>query len=87
MTKSASTCDSPAQVHLLFRPLVHGAESLPSAGMWGTGVYFATNASYSNGYAYPSDAKTRQFFLAQVVSLSILLGQALSPSVAAAAGR
>eukprot|EP01087_Luapelamoeba_hula_P001555 TRINITY_DN1126_c0_g1_i2.p1 TRINITY_DN1126_c0_g1~~TRINITY_DN1126_c0_g1_i2.p1 ORF type:complete len:1789 (-),score=296.61 TRINITY_DN1126_c0_g1_i2:70-5436(-) len=37
-------------------------------GMWGTGSYFAANASYSNGYSSQEAASgARQFFLARAV--------------------
>ncbi|XP_065897421.1 uncharacterized protein [Dysidea avara] len=38
-----------------------------NAGMWGTGNYFAVNASYSDGYAHLSDG-TKQMFLAKVLT-------------------
>jgi len=37
-------------------------------GMWGRGIYFAVNASYSNnGYAFKTDAQEKQLFLAKVL--------------------
>ena len=36
-----------------------------SGGMWGIAVYFAVNASYSNGYAYDAQG-CRQMFFAKV---------------------
>jgi hypothetical protein len=35
-------------------------------GMYGKGLYFAVNSSYSNGYAYATKEGTRQMFLADV---------------------
>jgi len=37
-----------------------------TSGMWGNGIYFAVNASYSNGYTYPIGDQ-KQFFLANVL--------------------
>jgi hypothetical protein len=36
-------------------------------GMWGTGIYFAVNASYSDGYA-SKEGNNKQFFLALVLT-------------------
>jgi len=62
------------------KELFHGTSSTPpekifrseqgfdfrfcSRGMWGTGAYFAVNASYSNNYAYTIAAR-KQIILAQ----------------------
>ena len=35
-------------------------------GMWGVGIYFAENASYSNGYAYDNRDGSKSFFYAKV---------------------
>ena len=37
-----------------------------NGGMWGKGIYFAVNASYSNNYAHPND-KEKQIFLSEVI--------------------
>jgi hypothetical protein len=37
-----------------------------ASGMWGQGVYFAVNASYSNGYAFTTTTGTKQMFYAKV---------------------
>ena len=34
--------------------------------MWGVGIYFAENASYSNGYAYNNGDGSSSFFYAKV---------------------
>ena len=34
--------------------------------MWGKGIYFAENASYSNGYSYKNQDGTCSFFYAKV---------------------
>ena len=34
--------------------------------MWGAGIYFAENASYSHGYAYDNRDGSRSFFYAKV---------------------
>ncbi|EFC42255.1 poly ADP-ribose polymerase family, member 14-like protein [Naegleria gruberi] len=40
-----------------------------NTGMWGIGCYFAVNASYSNGYAFPVPGTNyRKFFLAEVLT-------------------
>jgi len=39
-----------------------------NAGMWGTGNYFAVNASYSDGYAHQLSDGTKQMFLAKVLT-------------------
>ena len=39
-----------------------------NAGMWGTGNYFAVNASYSNNYAHQLPDGTKQMFLAKVLT-------------------
>jgi len=40
-----------------------------NAGMWGTGNYFAVNASYSDGYAHHlSNSRIKQMFLAKVLT-------------------
>ena len=39
-----------------------------SGGMWGRGIYFAVNASYSNGYAYHSGNNVRKMFAAFVLT-------------------
>ena len=36
-------------------------------GMWGRGLYFAVNASYSNGYAHSTPQGTKVFMLARVM--------------------
>lgn len=41
--------------------------SFSNSGMWGKGTYFATNASYSNGYAFTDDNGNRKFFIAEVI--------------------
>ena len=38
-----------------------------SGGMWGRGIYFAVNASYSNGYAY-HEGNVRKMFAAFVLT-------------------
>jgi hypothetical protein len=38
-----------------------------ASGMWGIGIYFAENASYSTNYAFQTDGK-KQFFLAKVLT-------------------
>jgi hypothetical protein len=37
-------------------------------GMWGTGLYFAENASYSDGYAHSGGAGQRSFILAKLLA-------------------
>ena len=37
-------------------------------GMWGTGAYFALNASYSDSYAYHANSNQKQMFLALVLT-------------------
>jgi hypothetical protein len=37
-----------------------------SKGLWGEGIYFATNSSYSHSYAYVAEG-VRQLFLAEVL--------------------
>ena len=65
------------------KDLFHGTSSTPpekifkseqgfdfrfcSRGVWGTGTYFAVNASYSNNYAYTTGAK-KQMILAKVLT-------------------
>lgn len=65
------------------KDLFHGTRSIPPdkihrsehgfdfrfsrKGMWGTGTYFAVNASYSDAYAY-STGKERQILLAKVLT-------------------
>ena len=65
------------------KDLFHGTSSTPpekifkseqgfdfrfcSRGMWGTGTYFAVNASYSNSYAYTTGAR-KQMILAKVLT-------------------
>ena len=39
-----------------------------NAGMWGTGIYFAVKAKYSDKYAYKANDGTRQMFLAKVLT-------------------
>ena len=39
-----------------------------NAGLWGTGNYFAVNASYSDGYAHQLSDGTKQMFLAKVLT-------------------
>jgi len=54
-----------------------------SNGLWGRGIYFATNASYSNSYAHPAGG-SKIFFLCQVLtgdSIEMSQGNYVMPPV------
>ena len=38
-----------------------------SSGMWGQGIYFAVNASYSNSYAHTNSKGEKEMFMADVI--------------------
>ncbi|KAG2386789.1 hypothetical protein C9374_001824 [Naegleria lovaniensis] len=38
-----------------------------ASGMWGQGIYFAKNASYSNSYGFTSENNTKKMFFADVL--------------------